>query len=56
MAGFVAGRLQDGIERGLSLGVGLAALKRTYQGDVVWCSRRERLAALQQVRRKHVRR
>jgi 2-dehydro-3-deoxygluconokinase len=53
-AGFIAGYLEDGLAHGLRLGVGLAALKRTYRGDVVWCTRQELLAALDQVQRKQV--
>lgn len=53
-AGFIAGYLQDGITRGLQLGVGLAALKRTYRGDVVWCTRQELSAVLDRVQRQQV--
>lgn len=56
MAGFIAGHLEDGLERGLSLGVGLAALKRTYRGEVVWCSRRDVLMALNQFPNQNIRR
>jgi 2-dehydro-3-deoxygluconokinase len=56
IAGFIAGYLEDGLERGLALGVGLAALKRTYRGDVVWCSRQELLATLDQAGHTGVRR
>jgi 2-dehydro-3-deoxygluconokinase len=56
MAGFIAGYLEEGIQRGLAFGVGLAALKRTYRGDVVWCSRQDLLAALDRAHHKSVRR
>jgi 2-dehydro-3-deoxygluconokinase len=56
IAGFIAGYLEDGVQRGLAFGVGLAALKRTYRGDVVWCSRQELLATLDQAHHKSVRR
>jgi 2-dehydro-3-deoxygluconokinase len=46
VSGFIAGYLEGGVRRGLQFGVGLAALKRTYQGDVVWCSRQDLLLAL----------
>jgi 2-dehydro-3-deoxygluconokinase len=48
VSGFIAGYLEGGVQRGLQFGVGLAALKRTYQGDVVWCSRQDLLLALNQ--------
>ena len=48
VGGFIAGYLEGGVKRGLQFGVALAALKRTYQGDVVWCSRQDLLAALDQ--------
>ncbi len=50
-AGFIAGYLEGGVDRGLTFGVGLAALKRTYRGDVTWGSRRQLLAALDQAQR-----
>jgi 2-dehydro-3-deoxygluconokinase len=53
-AGFIAGYLEAGLAHGLRLGVGLAALKRTYRGDVVWCTRQELSAVLDQVQRKQV--
>ena len=56
MAGFIAGHLEDGVERGLSLGVGLEALKRTHRGDVVWCSRQDVLMALNQLPHQDIRR
>jgi 2-dehydro-3-deoxygluconokinase len=56
VAGFIAGYLEDGLERGLAFGAGLAALKRTYRGDVVWCSRQELLATLDQAGHTGVRR
>jgi 2-dehydro-3-deoxygluconokinase len=54
VAGFVAGHLEGGVACGLLWGVGLAALKRTYRGDVVWCSRQVLLAALDQAEHKAV--
>lgn len=40
-AGFIAGFRSDGVERGLRWGCALAALKRTYRGDVLWAGREE---------------
>jgi 2-dehydro-3-deoxygluconokinase len=56
IAGFIAGYLEDSVQRGLAFGVGLAALKRTYRGDIVWCSRQELLATLDRAHHKSVRR
>ena len=56
VAGFIAGHLESGPEHGLSLGVGLAALKRTYRGDVVWCSRRGVLLAQSRLPDQNIRR
>lgn len=35
-AGFIAGYRQNGVDKGLSWGSALAALKRTYRGDILW--------------------
>jgi 2-dehydro-3-deoxygluconokinase len=37
-AGFIHGFLTDGVERGLTVGAALAALKHTFYGDTVWVS------------------
>ena len=47
-AGFIAGYLEDGVPRGLAFGAALAALKRTYRGDLAWCTRQQLLAVLEQ--------
>lgn len=39
MGGFLCGYLEQGVAWGLQMGSALAALKLTYQGDVVWCNR-----------------
>lgn len=45
-AGFIAGYREGGVEQGLAWGSALAALKRTYRGDLVWCGREELQAVL----------
>jgi 2-dehydro-3-deoxygluconokinase len=45
-AGFIAGYLEAGVAAGLAWGTALAALKRTYRGDLVWCTRSDLLAVL----------
>jgi 2-dehydro-3-deoxygluconokinase len=55
-AGFIAGYLEAGVTRGLKFGATLAALKRTYRGDVAWCSRQQLLRAIEQAQLRIVRR
>ncbi len=46
-AGFIAGYREGGVEQGLSWGNALAALKRTYWGDLVWAGREDLQAVLE---------
>lgn len=45
-AGFIAGYREGGVAQGLVWGSALAALKRTYRGDLVWAGRAELQAVL----------
>ncbi len=40
-AGFIVGYWEGGVEKGLSWGTALAALKRTYRGDLAWGNRED---------------
>lgn len=40
-AGFIAGYREGGVDQGLAWGSALAALKRTYRGDIPWAGREE---------------
>jgi 2-dehydro-3-deoxygluconokinase len=45
-AGFIAGYREGGVAQGLAWGTALAALKRTYWGDIAWTNRDELQAVL----------
>lgn len=45
-AGFIAGYREGGVDQGLAWGSALAAIKRTYRGDVSWASGEELQAVL----------
>ena len=47
LAGFLVGYLEQGVEFGLAMANALGALKLTYIGDVVWCTREEVLAFME---------
>lgn len=46
IAGFIAGNRRDGVGQGLAWGCALAALKRTYRGDISWAGQEELKAVL----------
>ncbi len=41
VAGFIGGYLESGVDAGLTWGAAMAALKQTYLGDLVWCTRED---------------
>lgn len=47
MGGFLCGYLEQGVAWGLQMGSVLAALKLTYQGDVVWCTREQVMSLIE---------
>lgn len=47
-AGFIAGYRDGDVEQGLAWGNAAAALKRTYRGDILWATRQELQAILEE--------
>ena len=45
-AGFIAGYREGGVDQGLDWGCALAALKRTYRGDLPWVDQKQLRAVL----------